>query len=340
MYDCLSYSGDGIIEEYKTEGRVKMTKMSTQATISTGKRARSIPSKSIKQNWDLYILILPVLVYFIIFHYWPMYGVQIAFKDFMASKGINGSPWVGFKHFERFFNSYYFWRLIKNTVGINLYQMAIGFPIPIILALMMNEVRNDAFKRVVQTVTYAPHFISTVVLVGMMVSFLSPTTGIVNIVIKALGGQPISFMTEPAWFKTLYVFSGIWQNMGWNSIIYMAALAGIDLQLHEAAIVDGASRMQRIWHINIPGILPTIIILFIMEAGKIMNLGFEKAFLMQNDLNIATGDVISTYVYRSGILGAQYSFSTAVGLFNSAISFVMLILVNSISRRLSETSLW
>ncbi len=307
---------------------------------NTKNNSASINIKRIKQNWELYLLILPVLLYFIIFHYWPMYGVQIAFKDFMASKGISGSPWVGFKYFERFFKSYYFGRLIRNTLGINLYQLSVAFPIPIILALMMNEVKNNKFKRTVQTVTYAPHFISTVVLVGMVVSFLLPSTGIVNMFIKALGFQPISFMTEPKWFKTIYVFSGIWQNMGWNSIIYMAALAGVAPELHEAAIVDGASRTQRIWHINIPGILPTIIIMFIMETGKIMNVGFEKAFLMQNDLNISSSDVISTFVYRSGILGAQYSFSTAVGLFNSVINFIMLILVNSISRRLSETSLW
>ncbi len=327
----------------KARNKKQMQDSINQGTVykrNTKNNSASINIKRIKQNWELYLLILPVLLYFIIFHYWPMYGVQIAFKDFMASKGISGSQWVGFKHFERFFKSYYFGRLIRNTLGINLYQLAVAFPIPIILALMMNEVKNNKFKRTVQTVTYAPHFISTVVLVGMVVSFLSPSTGIINMFIKALGFQPISFMTEPKWFKTIYVFSGIWQNMGWNSIIYMAALAGIAPELHEAAIVDGASRTQRIWHINIPGILPTIIIMFIMETGKIMNVGFEKAFLMQNDLNISSSDVISTYVYRSGILGAQYSFSTAVGLFNSVINFIMLILVNSISRRLSETSLW
>lgn len=320
----------------------KTSKISLQSTAkyASKKSQRVNVSKSIRRNWDLYLLILPVIAYFIIFQYWPIYGAQIAFKDFVATKGIWGSPWVGFKHFERFFNSYYFWRLIKNTIGINIYQLAVGFPIPIILALMMNEVRNTAFKKTVQTVTYAPHFISTVVLVGMMTAFLSPNSGLVNQIIKAFGGEPIYFMADPAWFKTLYVLSSIWQNMGWNSIIYMAALAGIDPQLHEAAIVDGATRLQRIWHINIPGIMPTIIILLIMECGRMMNIGFDKAFLMQNQLNMDASDVISTYIYRTGLVGAQYSFSTAVGLFNSAINFALLLLVNNISKHVSETSLW
>lgn len=286
------------------------------------------------RNWQLYVLIAPVIAYFIIFHYWPMYGVQIAFKDFIATKGIWGSPWVGFEHFKRFFNSYYFWTLIRNTLGISLYSLALGFPMPIILALMMNEVRNKTFKKTVQTVTYAPHFLSVVVLVGMMVAFLSPRNGIINEIMKALGGKPIFFLGEPEWFKTLYVFSGVWQNMGWNSVIYMATLAGIDPQLHEAAIVDGASRLQRIWHINIPGILPTVIILLVLNAGSIMSVGFEKVFLMQNNMNMETSDVISTYVYRTGLLGAEFSFSSAVGLFNSIINFILLITVNSIARRL------
>lgn len=294
----------------------------------------------IRKNWDLYFLLVPVIAYYIIFHYIPMYGVQIAFKDFIASKGITDSPWVGFKHFERFFNSYYFERLIRNTLEIGLYELLVGFPVPIILALLINEVRSKRFRKTVQTVTYAPHFLSTVVLVGMLFIFLDPKTGFLNMFITMFGGDPVSFMTEPGWFKTIYVFSGVWQQMGWSSIIYLAALTGIDPQLHEAAKVDGASRLKRIWHINIPGIMPTIIILLIMNVGSIMAVGFEKVFLMQNELNRESSDVIATYVYRSGIIGAQYSFSAAVGLFNSIINFALLVSVNFIARRVGQTSLW
>lgn len=296
--------------------------------------------KSIRNNWELYLLILPVIIWYIIFCYAPMYGVQIAFKNFMASKGIWGSPWIGFQHFERFFSSYYFERLIKNTLGISLYSLIVGFPIPIILALMVNELKNEKFKKAVQTITYAPHFLSTVVVVGMLFSFLDPQTGLVNVIRRGLGKEPVAYMLEPSMFKTIYVFSGVWQHMGWNSIIYIAALTGIDPQLHEAAIIDGANRIRRIWHINIPGIMPTIIILLILNMGNLMSVGFEKVFLMQNDINLEASDVISTYVYRSGILGAQYSFSTAVGLFNSVINFILLVIVNRISRIISETSLW
>ncbi|MDF2663874.1 MAG: sugar transporter permease, partial [Paenibacillus sp.] len=296
--------------------------------------------KALRKHWQLYLLLTPVVLYFAIFHYWPMYGVQIAFKDFIATKGIWGSPWVGFKHFERFFDSYFFWRLIKNTLGISLYELAVGFPIPILLALMINEVRMKGFSRFVQTVTYAPHFLSTVVVVGMLMMFLSPSSGLVNMVIRAFGGEPVFFMTEPAWFKTIYVFSGVWQQMGWSSIIYLAALAGIDPQLHEAAKVDGASRLQRIWHVNLPGIRPTIVILLILNFGSLMGVGFEKVFLMQNSLNMEGSDVISTYVYRSGILGAQYSFSAAVGLFNSVVNFILLLTVNRIARKVNQVSLW
>ncbi len=296
--------------------------------------------RQVRKNWQLYLLFLPVLLYFIVFHYVPMYGVQIAFKDFIANKGILESPWVGFKHFERFFNSFYFWRIIKNTLGIGLYELIVGFPIPIILALMINEARSCRFRRFIQTVTYAPHFLSTVVVVGMIMMFLSPVSGLVNFIITSFGGEPIAFMTEPSWFKSIYVWSGVWQSMGWSSIIYLAALAGIDPQLHEAAKVDGAGWFRRIWHINLPGIAPTMIILLILNIGSILGVGFEKVFLMQNSLNMEASDVIATNVYRSGILGAQYSYSAAVGLFNSVVNFIMLITVNRIARRVSETSLW
>ncbi|MEK4053047.1 ABC transporter permease subunit [Paenibacillus sp. FSL F4-0087] len=304
------------------------------------KRRRRQEWNPILRNWQLYLLISPVVAYYIVFQYLPMYGIQIAFKDFIATKGIWGSPWIGVEHFERFFHSYFFWRLIKNTLGLGLYSLAVGFPVPIILALLMNEVRAEKFKKFVQTITYAPHFLSTVVVVGMMMMFLSPRYGIINHFIGMFGGNPINFLSEPSWFKTLFVMSDVWQTMGWSSIIYLAALAGVDSQLHEAARVDGATRLQRIWHINIPSIMPTIIILFILNIGSIMGIGFEKVLLMQNTLNLETSDIISTYVYRSGIQDAEYSFSAAIGLFNSIINFILLVTVNQISKRMSETSLW
>lgn len=301
-----------------------MPSSSEEIVLRTGKSrkayARSKLPKALKMNGDLYLLMLPVLAYLLVFEYVPMYGLLIAFQDFSAMKGIWESPWVGFDHFERFFQSYYFGRLLANTLGISLYQLAVGFPFPIILALCINEVRNKYFKGLVQTVTYAPHFLSTVVLVGMIMIFLSPQYGVANMVLKWFGIGTISFMTEPAWFKTIYVLSGIWQNMGWNSIIYLAALAGIDPQLHEAARIDGASRLQRILHVNVPGIMPTIVVLLLLQIGTMMGLGFEKAFLLQNSLNMESSDIIATYVYRTGIVEGQFSFSAAVGLFNSVIN--------------------
>lgn len=294
----------------------------------------------IRKNWDLYLLLIPVILYFLIFHYWPMYGVQIAFKDYIGTKGIWGSPWVGFRHFQRFFRSYHFWPLIRNTLTLSLYYLAIGFPIPILLALMMNEVKNKTFKKTIQTITYAPHFLSTVVLVGMFTVMLSPKYGLINQMREVFGYEKIYFIGDTKWFKWIYVWSGVWQHAGWNSIIYMAALAGIDVQLYEAAIVDGASKWQRIWNVTVPGILPTAIVLLILNVGQIMSVGFEKVFLMQNDLNLPASDIISTYVYRTGLLGAQYSFSAAIGLFNSIINFILIITINQISKKISETSLW
>ncbi|MFJ3390373.1 ABC transporter permease [Lysinibacillus sp. NPDC086135] len=295
--------------------------------------------KSIRKNWELYLLLVPVILYFLIFHYYPLYGLQIAFKDFIATKGITGSPWVGFKHFERFFDSYYFGRLIKNTIGIGVFTLLVSFPVPIIIALLLNEVKSLRFKKFIQTIIYAPHFLSTVVVVGMLLLFLK-SDGMINQIITLFGGTPIDFISEPAWFKSIYVLSDVWQTMGWSSIIYIAALSAVDPAQHEAAMMDGASKFQRIIHINIPAIMPTIVILFILNVGSVMAIGFEKVFLLQNDLNMSTSDVISTFVYRSGILEAQYSFSAAVGLFNSIINFILLIMVNQIAKKVSDTSLW
>lgn len=296
--------------------------------------------RRMRKNWELYLFIAPAFLYFVIFHYAPMYGVQIAFKNFIPSKGFLGSAWVGFDHFERFFNSYYFWDLLVNTLTISFYELAIGFPLPIILALAFNEIRNGAFKKTVQTITYAPHFISVVVMAGMVITFLTPSTGIIVQIIEALGMEPAAFLTDPRWFKTMYVISGVWQSTGWGTIIYLAALAGVDPQLHEAAIVDGASRFKRLLHINLPTIVPTITILLILNMGNILGVGYEKVLLLQNSLNMEASDVISTFVYRTGLVSAQYSFSTAVGLFNSVINALMLITVNQIAKRTSATSLW
>ncbi|GAB6927719.1 ABC transporter permease subunit [Paenibacillus sp. JCM 10914] len=292
------------------------------------------------RNWELYLFIAPAFLYFLIFHYGPMYGIQIAFKNFIPTLGITGSPWIGFDHFVRFFNSYYFWDLLWNTLSISLYELAVGFPLPIILALAFNEVKDSFFKRTVQTVTYAPHFISVVVMSGMIITFLSPSSGMIVNFVEMLGIQPPQFLTDPAWFKSVYVLSGVWQSTGWGTIIYLAALSGVDPQLHEAAVVDGASRFKRILHINLPAIIPTITILLILNMGSILGVGFEKILLLQNPLNMSSSDVISTFVYRSGLVDAQYSFSTAIGLFNSVINAILLIVVNQIARRTSENSLW
>ncbi|ACT02286.1 ABC transporter permease [Paenibacillus sp. JDR-2] len=292
-----------------------------------------------KRHWGVYLMALPVLAYYIIFHYGPMYGLQIAFKDFQPSDGIWGSAWVGFKHFESFFNGIYFWRLITNTILLNLYELLFGFPAAIILALLLNEIRKSSFKRIVQSISYLPHFISIVVVAGMMVDFLS-RAGLVNQLLGSFGIQPIDFLMEEGWFRFLYVSSGVWQGVGWGSIIYLAAISGIDPTLYEAARIDGAGRWRQTLNVTLPGIMPTIIILLILQMGNMMSVGSEKVLLLYNPLTYSTADVISTYVYRKGVLEASYSFTAAVGLFNSIISFILIVAANKISRRFSETKLW
>ena len=296
--------------------------------------------KRITVNYEMYLFLLPAIAYYVIFKYGPLYGLQIAFKDFNGALGFWGSEWVGLKYFNSFFSSYYFWPLLRNTLILSLYSLIAGFPIPIILALMLNEVKSYKYKKFVQTVTYAPHFISTVVLVGTIVIVLSPTYGIVNQMLKLLGMEAQSFMTNPGLFRHIYVWSGIWQNTGWASIIYIAALSAVDPEQYEAAIIDGASRIQRIWHINIPVLIPIMTIILIMNAGSIMNVGFEKVLLMQNDLIMDVSDVISTYVYQRGLIQAEYSFSAAIGLFNNVANFILLMIVNGITRKFGETSLF
>lgn len=288
---------------------------------------------------DFYLMLLPAVIYVIIFCYTPMYGLQIAFKDYRVSLGFSGSRWVGLQHFINFFNGYNFWTLLKNTLLLSLYQLVVGFPIPIIVALIINELKGR-YKQVVQTVLYAPHFISTVVLVGMIVIMFSVSSGQVNTLISKLGFEKIYFMGSPKYFRHLYVWSGVWQSMGWNAIIYLAALAGVDPGLHEAASIDGASRVQRIIHINIPSILPTIMITLILQIGRLISIGYEKVYLLQTDLNIDASEVISTYVYKRGIVNTNYSFSTAVGLFNNVINIILLILANYISKKVTKNSLF
>jgi len=285
---------------------------------------------------------LPGLLYFFVFKYIPMAFAVIAFKDYNVVLGIWGSPWVGSKYFDLFFHNPVFWTLIKNTLGLSLYSLAVGFPIPIILAICLNEIRGGFFKRFTQQITYAPYFISTVVLVSVLMLVLSPRLGVVDLGLQVLGLQPINFLGRPDLFPSIYVWSGVWQFSGYAAVVYLAALAGIDPQLHEAARIDGASRLQKILNVDLPGIMPVILVILILNVGSLLSVGFEKVFLLQNPLNLGTSEVISTYVYKIGLLNANYSFATAVGLFNSVVSMILLVAVNEIAKRLSESGagLW
>lgn len=295
-----------------------------------------------QKNKAVYFMFLPVVVFYLIFHYYPMTGIILAFKDFKPALGIWGSPFTGdygFEHFLAFFGSSFFGRTITNTILISLYQLIFGFPMPIILALMLNELRSPKFKKVMQTITYFPHFISTVVVCGMLTDFCL-SDGLFNQITGFFGVPSVSMLSEPKLFRTIYVASGIWQSMGWDSIIYLAAIAGIDTQLYEAASLDGAGRFKKIWHITLPGIKGTVVILFIMAIGKMMSVGSEKILLLYNPSTYKTADVISTYVYRKGLLDQDYSYSTAVNLFNSVINFALVFCANALSRKLTETSLF
>lgn len=300
--------------------------------------------RSLKRDWQLYMLMVLPIAYVIIFKYVPLWGVQISLKDFVAKKGISGSDWSDplFKHYLTFFKDYNFSRVIKNTLTLSLYGLIAGFPLPIIFALCLNYLHNQRFKKVIQMVTYAPHFISTVVLVGMLMAFFQTRTGIVNQLISLFGFEQFDFFGTKGVFPHMYVWSQVWQGLGFSSIIYIATLAGIDPSLHEAAIVDGASKIQRMWHIDLPGIMPTAIILLTLNLGRILQVGFEKALLMQNPLNMSESEIISTYVYKVGLASAlpRYSYSTAIGIFQSAVGFLLIILFNKLSRKLTESSLF
>lgn len=294
----------------------------------------------IKKNKLLYLMFLPVVVYYLIFHYAPMFGIVIAFKDYNAFTGFIRSPWVGLKHFKDFFSSPYCWRLIRNTFLISFYGLIFGFPAPILLALLLNELKDGWFKKTTQTISYLPHFVSTVIIVGMYVNFLSPSTGLINNIIEKLGGERIYFLNEPKYFRSLYTIMNIWKGVGWGSIIYLAALTGIDPELYEACIIDGGGRLRQTWHITLPGIANTVIIMLIMRIGSLLSVGYESIILMYTPATYETADVISTYVYRRGLVDADYSFSTAVGLFNSVVGFIFIFTANALAKRFSETSLW
>lgn len=296
-------------------------------------------AKDFARNRYIYLMLVPVILYYLIFHYGPMYGAVIAFQDFNPVKGIGGSKWIGFENFTAFFNGVFFLRLIRNTLAINVLDLIFHFPAPILLALLLNEITSPGFKRTVQTITYMPHFISLVVVVGMMVDFFA-RDGLINNLLVFFGIVPVSFMQRADWYWTLFVGSAIWQSIGWGSIIYLAAITNIDPTLYEAATVDGASRFRQLIHITLPGILPTILILLILRVGNMMTVGYEKTLLMYNPLTYETADVISTYVYRKGVLNTDYSFSAAVGLFNSVINFALLLLANRASKRVSEAGLF
>lgn len=297
-------------------------------------------AKKIIQNWQLYVLVLPALAYLILFKYKPMYGIQIAFRDFSFRDGITGSEWVGLDQFRRLFSSYWFPIILKNTLVISFMNLIFNFPFPVIFALLANELKNEKIKRSIQTISYAPHFISTVVMCGMTIMLLSPTSGVINKLIEMMGGEVVAFMSEPKLFKWVYVISGMWQGTGWSAIIYFAALSGVDKALLEAAEIDGASRLQRIWYINLPTIAPTIIIQLILQCGRVMSLGQEKVLALQNTMNLNASEIINTYVYKVGLEQYAYSFSTAAGLFNSVCNCILLITVNKITKKLANQSLW
>ncbi len=295
--------------------------------------------RDIRKNYTLYLLVVPVLLFYLLFSYKPMYGAIIAFKNYTPALGIGDSPWVGLDNFIRFFKSVYFFRLIKNTLLLSVYSLIFGFPAPIILALLLNDLKNKKFKSLAQTVTYLPHFISLIVVTGMIVNF-TMTSGLINDIIIFFGGERSPLLQNPRLYRTIYVISSIWQEVGWGSIIYLAALSGVDSQLYEAAMIDGAGKFKQLIYVTLPSIMPTIVIMLILKMGSLMSLGYEKTILLYNPSTYETADIISSYVYRIGLLEQNWSYSTAIGLFNSVINLFLLIITNKLSKRLSETSLW
>jgi len=296
-------------------------------------------AKALKRDRYLYLMMLLPALYFVVFHYVPMYGITLAFKDYNAVEGIIGSPWVGLKHIRAFLSDPYSYRLIWNTVVLRLWSLVFAFPAPIILALMLNELRNQRFKRIVQSSSYLPHFISVVVVCGMIVSFLA-SDGLVNQILQVFGIQPRPWLQDAKWFRPIYTFSEIWQQAGWGSVLYLAALSAISPDLYEAAVIDGASRWQRMRHITLPGIAPTITIMLLLNMGQMLTVGYQKILLLYTGATYETADVLGTYIYRRGIMGADYGFATAVELFQSAVGLLFVVASNNLAKRVSETSLW
>lgn len=294
----------------------------------------------LKREWQLYVMLIPTVLWLLIFLYKPMYGLQIAFKDYSIFRGIAGSPWVGFEHFQTLFENDQFLRALKNTVIISFYTLLFGFPMPILLALMFNEILNHTFKKSAQTIVYLPHFISSVIIAGIVITAFSPSAGIVNTIMGWFGIDPIYFLTKPEWFRPIFVGAGIWQEAGFQSIVYLAAIAGVSPTLYESAVVDGASRWQMMWKITIPSILPTIIIMLIIRIGNILEVSFEMVILLYQPATYETADVVNSYIYRQGIQAGQYDFAAAAGLFNAVVAFVLVMTANTISKRYSRTSLW
>ena len=307
-----------------------------------GKNKRNFQDlkKDLKKHKWLYVMLIIPVIFVVIWNYWPMYGVIIAFKDYSPAFGILGSPWVGLKHFERFFASYVFLEIIVNTLRLSLYSLLVSVPLPIILALLFNELNRKWFKSTAQTISYIPNFISVVVVIGMVQFFFSSQDGMINMLLNTFGFPSIDFLGSPKWFPHIYVWSGVWQGVGWGTLIYTAAMSGISPDQYEAAYLDGASRLQCIRHITIPSIMPTIVISTILATGSILSVGFEKTFLLQNAANLASSEVLSTYTYKMGIINGEYSFSAAVGLFNNVINFIVLFFVNKLAQKTNESSLW
>lgn len=319
--------------------------MKLKSSVGSGKGGRTknyfrVLGRDILRDKYLYLMIAPCLIYFIAFHYLPMYGLQIAFKDYNIFLGIEKSPWVGFEHFVKFFNSPNFLRTLKNTLVISLYSLAVGFTTPIVLALLLNEVRSRKFKGTVQTVVYIPHFISMVVVAGLVTNFLSPSYGVINTLIEMLGGEKIYFMVKPEYFRTIYVLMNTWKEAGFSSIVYLAALTAVDMELYEAAVLDGAGRWKQTLHVTIPCILPTIVTMLIMRIGNILQVGYEAIILLYQPSTYEVADTISTFVYRSGMVETQYSFAAAVDLFNGIVALILVVGANALSKRVTETSLW
>ena len=317
-----------------------MAKPAKRNAVAVGSRKKINWKTAMRNHWQLYVLVLPAIIYFFVFNYMPLYGIQIAFKDYKAVNGIAGSAWVGLKHFKDFFNAYYFRRLLANTLLLNVYNLLWSFPIPLILAILLNQIRSDRRKRFIQTSIYVPYFISTVVLAGMLYIFLSPTSGIVNLIRTSLGMTAIDYMSDAGAFRTLYVLSGIWQSAGYGTILYIATLSGVDPSLYEAAEIDGASIWQKIRYIDLPSLVSTAVMVFILDCGKLLSSNTDKALVMQTPGNIPTSDIIGVYVYNVGLGSGQFSYTAAIGLFVNIINFILIISVNKIAKKTTDTGLF